>query len=82
MIVDLISTAVFGVLTAVMGVVPAFTFEFGGGTIVGTFSNTADRVVPVTEIISVLGILMAIQLFIVVWRFFEWIWEHIPFKAT
>lgn len=98
MIVDLIVGVLFGILNAVLGLVPSFEVTdwtvaagirtAGGGLDLPWVVHTRgwlwvwNHFVPVRFALSCLLLLLAAKLFSAVVQLVMWFWDRIPFKSS
>lgn len=90
MIVDVVVTLLFGILNAVLSLIPAHTIwepslewgNFGLAGQVGGLLAIWDLFVPMEIVFVVLGALIASRIFVAIVQFVRWLWDIIPFKSS
>lgn len=95
MLLDLLVGVIFGVLNAVLGLIPTFdiitepqgptglTGEHYGWTqwLAETLRAWNDWL-PITEVLYLLMAVFATKAFIAVVQFIRWVWDRLPAKGT
>jgi len=84
-IVDLIVSAVVGIFTALLGLVPEWevpdsAIEVANG--VGQYMGTINKFLPVDDFFLVLGLALAFAAATTIWHFIVWAYDRLPFKAS
>lgn len=85
MIINIIVGVLFAVLTAVFGLVPAYTLPAGvtgAGATLGAPLAALNGVFPVTTLAECVAVVLAARAFLFAWRVIVFIYDRLPFKAT
>lgn len=85
MLIDGLAILFIGLLSGVMGLVPAFSLpsgfgDAGGG--IGSVLAAVNQWVPVTTIMMCIAAILACRLFLIVWSLVVFIYDRVPLKAT
>jgi hypothetical protein len=78
LITDYVLTAVFAGLSALLGLIPAWTLPTpasAGVTALGIVSNLA-RIIPLVAITEAFAALLALQLLLTGWDFVVWVYHQ------
>lgn len=85
MITDAIVETLMGVLTGVLGLMPAYSLPAQiddlGATLGGPVAGI-NGVFPIVTLGSGLAALIAVRLFLYLVAVVQWVYELVPFKAT
>lgn len=80
MILDAIIGLVMSVLTGVLGLIPAFTFDLAAaGYNLGAALVGSNAVFPTVTLGLCIVTVIGLRLFIALVAFIAWVWDKIPF---
>lgn len=93
MIIDLVLGVLFGILNAVLGLIPEFTLFDGpeGGMTTDQWSwaqpvadwlRIWDLFMPISVMFVCIVAVVAARVFVVLVQFIQWLWSVLPFKSS
>jgi hypothetical protein len=83
-IIGLILQGFLGVAAAIIGFLPEWDVQVpeDAAVQVGLMSATLDQFVPVSWLLTTIGIILAVEVFALVWDFIWGVYERVPAKST
>lgn len=82
MIVDLVVKVVLGIFKAILGLLPEYVVEFGSASHIGVYYVQVNEILPLTEILAGIGLLLSARAFVSLWHVGQWVYDKFPLKAT